>query len=418
MNIVYLEHYAGSDRHGMEYRPYYMARRWVRAGDTVTMVASSFAHLRGQNPDMQGKKTMEEMIDGIRYFWIKGPQYEGNGLGRIKNILSFLRGVFRYEKEILKTGKPDVVIASSTYPLDIYPARHIAKKYGAQLIYEVHDLWPLSPMELGGMSKYHPFIVGMQIAENACYRHSDYVVSLLPCAKEHMVEHGMNPDKFVCIPNGINREDWEQPAEPESAPYQEKLRQYHEEGWFLIGYAGGHAISNALDSCVEAGRELNGKKIKLILVGKGTEKERLIQKAKELGVEDTVEFLPPVKREEIPGLLDQFDALYVGLQRSKLYRFGISLNKLMDYMMAGKPVIFAGEAGNDMVADAGCGVSIPPEDSHAIAEAAVKLAGTPAEEREAMGARGHAYILEKHEYGVLSEQFREVFRRGKFPGNR
>ncbi len=123
MNIVYLEHYAGSDRHGMEYRPYYMARRWVQAGDTVTMVASAWSHMRGKNPELGGVPYAEEDIDGIRYFWIKGPQYEGNGLGRIKNILSFLRGVYQYEKEILKTGKPDVVIASSTYPLDIYPAR-------------------------------------------------------------------------------------------------------------------------------------------------------------------------------------------------------------------------------------------------------------------------------------------------------
>ena len=417
MNIVYLEHYAGSDRHGREYRPYYMARRWVQAGDTVTMVASAWSHMRGKNPELGGVPYAEEDIDGIRYFWIKGPQYEGNGLGRIKNILSFLRGVYQYEKEILKTGKPDVVIASSTYPLDIYPARHIAKKYGAQMLYEMHDLWPLSPMELGGMSKYHPFIVGMQIAENACYRHSDYVVSLLPCAKEHMVEHGMNPDKFICIPNGINREDWERPVEPESVPYQEKLRQYRGDGWFLIGYTGAHGLANALDSYVEAGEELKGKKIKLILVGRGPERDRLCRKIGELGLEENVEALPAVQKDDIPGLLAQFDALYVGLQRQPLFRFGVSPNKLMDYMMAGKPVIFAIEAGNDMVADAGCGISIPPEDSHAIAEAAIRMAEIPAAEREAMGARGHAYILEKHEYGVLSEQFREVFRRGKFSGN-
>ena len=49
----------------------------------------------------------------------------------------------------------------------------------------------------------------MQAAENYCYKHSDYVVSILPCAKEHMVEHKMAPEKFVCIPNGIVKEDWE-----------------------------------------------------------------------------------------------------------------------------------------------------------------------------------------------------------------
>ena len=122
MNIIYLEHYAGSPKHGMEFRPYFMAKRWVDVGHTVTMVASSYSHLRTKNPDLKGQPYMEEMMDGIRWFWIAGPQYSGNGVGRIKNILSFLNGVNRYQKQICAVGKPNVVIASSTYPLDIYPA--------------------------------------------------------------------------------------------------------------------------------------------------------------------------------------------------------------------------------------------------------------------------------------------------------
>ena len=414
MNIVYLEHYAGSDRHGMEYRPFFMAREWVKAGDRVTIVASSFSHMRRINPDMGGRDILEETIDGVRFLWLRGPQYEGNGLGRIKNILSFLGGVRRHEKEIVAEGRPDVVIASSTYPLDIYPARRIAKRYGAQLIYEMHDLWPLSPMELGGMSKYHPFIVGMQIAENACYKHCDYVVSLLPCAKEHMVEHGMDPDKFVFIPNGILRGEWDKPAGSLPSAHHEAIERRRGAGDFLIAYTGAHGIANALDSYVEAGSLLKGRGVSLFLVGQGPERDRLCGRIQELGLSDTVISLPAVKKEDMPGLLAQFDALYIGLQRQPLFRFGVSPNKLMDYMMAGKPVIFAIDAGNDMVADAGCGISIPPEDSDAIARAALALRDTPVQELEAMGRRGREYILEHHEYGVLSERFREVFRRGKF----
>ena len=104
MNILYINHYAGSDRHGMEFRPYFMAKRWAQAGNNVTIVASSYSHLRTKNPDMQGKKTMEQNIDGIRYFWISGSEYHGNGVGRIKNMLSFLRGLYRYGNEIAAQG--------------------------------------------------------------------------------------------------------------------------------------------------------------------------------------------------------------------------------------------------------------------------------------------------------------------------
>ena len=160
---------------------------------------------------------------------------------------------------------------------------------------------------------------------------------------------------------------------------------------------------------MEAGRQLKGKKIKLIAVGQGPERERLMEKVRQLHVEENVEFLPAVKRDQVPELLSQFDALYVGLQRQPLFRFGVSPNKLMDYMMAGKPVIFAIEAGNDMVAEAGCGVSIPPEDSGAIARAAEQLAAAPAQELQAMGERGHRFILENYEYDVLAKRFLDVF---------
>ncbi|WP_411676141.1 glycosyltransferase family 4 protein [Caproicibacter sp.] len=404
MNILYINHYAGSRLHGMEFRPWFMAKRWVQAGHTVTIAASSYSHLRTKNPDLMGKKFEEQTLDGIRYFWISGPEYHGNGMGRIKNMLSFLSGLYRYGSEIAKPGAPDAVIASSTYPLDIYPAYHVAKKYGASLIYEVHDLWPLSPIELGGISPKHPYIRVMQAAENFCYRHSDRVVSLLPNAKEHMVEHGMAPEKFVYVPNGIEKADWEKPF-GNPPVYSEQLSRFHEQGEFLIGYAGAHGIANALDSFVEAGERLHGKKIRLLPVGPGPERERLIQKAKDKNLEDVVTFLPPVGRGQIPELLSQMDALYIGLQRQPLFRFGVSPNKLMDYMMAGKPVIFAIDAPNDMVSEAGCGISIPPEDSPAIAEAAEKLASCSKEDLEKMGERGREYILRNNEYDVLSKKF-------------
>lgn len=408
MNIIYINHYAGSVQHGMEYRPYYMAKRWAAKGHNVTIAASSFSHLRTRNPGMGDHKYKQEMIDGVRYFWIAGNQYHGNNKERIKNMLSFLCGLYRYKKPLLSQGKPDVVIASSTYPLDIYPAHSIAKKYGAMLIYEVHDLWPLSPIELGGMDPKHPYIRLMQKAENDCYKYSDYVVSLLPFAKDHMVEHGMRPEKFIYIPNGIEKADWEQPFHYPMV-YREKLKQYHDEGYFLIGYTGAHGIANALDSYVEAGDKLRGKKIKLLSIGPGPERERLIEKTHKMKLDDVVEFLDPVHRDQMPELLDQLDALYIGLQRQPLFRFGVSPNKLMDYMMAGKPVIFAIDAPNDMVAEAECGISIPPEDSAAIADAAVKLSQMSADDLVKMGAHGKMYILSHNEYDVLSDSFLKVF---------
>ena len=73
--------------------------------------------------------------------------------------------------------------------------------------------------------------------------------------------------------------------------------------------------------------------------------------------------------------------------------------------MAGKPVIQAIDAGNDLVAEAGCGVSVPPEDPQAIAEAVRRLMGLDPKESLAMGGRGRSFVARHHAYPVLARRF-------------
>ena len=406
MNILLINHYAGSRNHGMEYRPYYLSREWVRLGHNVTVVAASFSHLRTRLPDLNGEIT-EENLDGIRYVWLKTPRYQGSGAGRVFNMLSFLRQLYGHCEEITTNRKPDIVIASSTYPLDIFPASRFSRKAGAKLIFEVHDLWPLSPIELGGFPRWHPFIVMMQIAENFACRHADRVVSILPKTGQHLADHGMAAHKFTHIPNGVDIEEWDGTTGNLQEPHGELLRKLRASGRFIVGYAGGHSVSNALDMFIEAAKIMEGRSVDFVLVGQGPQKKMLERKAESLGARN-VFFLSPVRKEEVPSLLAGMDALFIGWKRTPLYRFGVSPNKLMDYMMAGKPVIHAIEAGNDMVADSGCGLTVPPEKPQAIANAVEQLMVMPVEEREAMGARGREYVLANHDYRVLARRFLQV----------
>ena len=284
------------------------------------------------------------------------------------------------------------------------PARRIARASSARLVHEVHDLWPLSPMELGGMSPRHPFIMLMQWAENYAYRHSDRVVSLLPMAAEHMQEHGMAPEKFRYIPNGVSLDEWTVNDAPLPQEHRDVLRRLKQEGRFLIGYAGGHAVSNALDCLLDAAQPLQSAPVRIVLVGGGAEKQRLERKSREMGLAN-VAFLPPVPKRLMPSLLREFDACYLGWARSPLYRFGVCPNKLLDYMMAGKPIIHAIEAGNDLVAEAGCGVSIPPEDPGALADAILQMSAKPPEELAAMARRGKAFVTAHHPYPHLARLF-------------
>jgi glycosyltransferase involved in cell wall biosynthesis len=216
VNILLINHYAGSPYHGMEFRPFYMAREWVRSAHKVQIVAASYSHIRANQPTLIGV-VLDEDTQGIAYRWYKTPAHSGNGVGRVRNMLSFLRSLWKDAARLAQDFEPDVVIASSTYPMDIWPAARISRLAGAKLVFEVHDLWPLSPIELGGMSRWHPFILWVQWAEDFAYRHADVVVSMLPKAKEHMCSRGMDPDKYVYVPNGVDLGDWDN---PEALPSQ------------------------------------------------------------------------------------------------------------------------------------------------------------------------------------------------------
>ncbi|MFH0825988.1 MAG: glycosyltransferase family 4 protein, partial [Pseudomonadota bacterium] len=299
---------------------------------------------------------------------------------------------------------PDVVIASSTYPLDNIPAWLIAKRCGAKLVFEVHDLWPLSPMILGGMSRRHPFIVTMQLGEDFACRRSDLVVSMLPKADRHLTTRGMDASKFVYIPNGIDIEAWQSDKRGLPDIHTSTIERFRNEGRFIVGYAGAHGIANALNDFLEASVLARDMPVAFVLVGQGPEKERLQQRAFEAGLTN-VAFLPPVPRDSVPALLEAMDALYIGWQRQPLYQYGVSPNKLLDYMMAGKPVIHAIEAGNDLVAESGCGISVPPEDPSAIVQAVKTLMSLTPDERAAMGAKGRDYVVRHHDYRRLARQF-------------
>ena len=309
---------------------------------------------------------------------------------------------------IAREWKPDVVITSSTYPLDSYAGYRIARKAGARYIHEEHDMWPSTLYEVGGMPKNHPFVQLIQIAENYAYKHCDRCVALHSHAESYMREHGLAPGKYVNINNGIVEEEWEDPA---------PLPEEHEKFFagvsdkFIVGYFGGHAVSNALDYMLDAAKDMAAEKdILFVLVGSGVEKPRLMQRAQEEGISNVV-FLPPVPKKAVPSLLRHFGCVYITGQESPLYRFGLSLNKIFDTMMAGVPLVCSFDAPDMLVEQYRCGIGCSPGDPASVTGAIRRIRNMSPEERRAMGERGHNAVLERFTYRKLASQFLDVMKK-------
>ena len=402
MRLLLLDHYAGGPSYGMEFRPWLLAREWVRAGHAVQVVGASFSHLRRVQP-----RPGHEEIDGIAFRWIRAPRYRGNGIGRVVNIACFLLRVALQARTWARGFRPDAVIASSTYPMDIWVARRIARLAGAKLVHEIHDLWPASPMEIGGMSARHPFIRLCQRAEDDACRDADVVISMLPRVAEHLAAHGLDLRKLHVVPNGIAPEDWADAPAPLEPAIAGRIAEARTAGRLVVVYAGAHGAPNALDPLLDAAALLRTEPFSFVLVGDGHEKARLARRVADEGLEEVALF-PPIAKAAVPALLAQADIAWLGWRRHALYRFGIAPNKLMDYMMAGCAVLHSVEAGNDPVAESGCGLTVAAENPTALAEGLRRLAAAGAHERRAMGARGRAYVLERHAYPMLARRFIEA----------
>lgn len=408
MKILLINHYAGSPEMGMEFRPYYMAREWIRQGHEVDIIAADYSHLRRKNPKIQRDWQIEE-IDGIRYHWLRTGDYDGNGVRRALTMFRFVGKIWLKAKVIAREWKPDVVITSSTYPLDTYAGQRI-RKYclkDIKLIHEVHDMWPITLIELGHMKKTNPFVILMQIAENSFCKKSDRIVSLLPNADRYFMQHGMPKDHFSVVSNGIVKSEWDHPT-PLPKEHTEVFESLKKDGKFIICFFGSHTEAYALTHLIQAVQSINNKKIAVVFVGNGPQKKEL----ENLALNKTgcnVSFLPPVPKTSIPNLVANTDVLYVGALKNDMFRFGICMNKLFDSMMSERPILYAVAAPNNYIAEYNCGVSVEAENINALRDGILCLYHMNPEQRERLGKNGRKAVLEHFTYEKLAADFAALF---------
>ena len=406
MNILIINHYAGSPEMGMEFRPYYFAREWIAMGHRVDIIAADFSHLRRVNPEVS-RDFQEEIIDGIHYHWIRTRRYEGNGGQRAITMAQFIGKLWLHAGRIIREMDPDVVIDSSTYPLDTYVGQRIRKKSKkkVKVIHEVHDMWPISPVEIGGMSPRHPFIRVMQRAEDSFCKNSDRIVSLLPNADKYLQEHGMEPQKFYHVANGVVLEEWKS---PETLPGEhiDVFKKCRQENRFIICFFGSHTKSYSLDYLIDAVKQMPNSPLSVVFIGNGIYKKEL-QKRTE-GMEDVFYFLPPISKQSIPSLFEYIDAVYVAAVNNNMFRFGICMNKLFDAMMGGKPILYAVNAPNNYIEEFDCGISVEAEDTEALKSGILELLALSEEDRKHLGENGRIAALNHFNYAALSKKFIEL----------
>jgi len=400
-SVWILNHYANIPEHPAPTRHHDLARRLLDRGFAVTVVASSFSRVPSALPVAGTERLIGGDVDGVRWVWLRSnSQTRGNDATRVRNMLEFAvrlgrdgRSCFRGE-----APRPDVIVGSSPHLFTALVGWRLARRFRVPFVMEVRDLWPETFVGFGFWSARHPIVRVLRRLERFLYRRADRIVVLMPEAWRYITRlAGVAEEKVVWIPNGacVGADEI---GGADSGPRP-----------FTVLYMGAHGRANVLDDLLTAARLLQdrGSDVRFELVGGGKEKERLLERARGLALRN-LEFRDPVPRTEVEATLSQADALVALLEDTPLYQYGISLNKLFDYMAAGKPVVLAGNAAHNYVELAGCGVTVPPRDPEALARAIADLAAMPGEARRTMGARGRAYVREHHDWDLLADRLAGV----------
>lgn len=401
MNVWYVHPYAGGPGVGRYWRPYYFSRLWNQAGHRSIIISAGYHHLL--EPDEARSATIE--VGGAEYVYVPTLRYLGNGFGRMLSMLVFALMLLPFCLfQAFKRGRPDAIIYSSPHPFGVVTCWLATRLLGARFVFEVRDIWPLSLIELGGLTSGNPLVRMTGWIERFAYVRADKVISLLPCAEPHMVSKGLAVGKFLWVPNGVDGTDIPIVESAEN-DFVRHVRSLKEQGTFVVIYAGAHGEPNALEGLVRSASILAGRgaNVRIILVGKGERKEQLKMIAAQDG-SGLVEFFEQQPKEMVMAALKLASAGYISLKSEPIFRFGVSPNKLWDYMLVGLPVIFACKAGNDPVGDYACGVSADPDDAQSIAAAIAQLLPMSESERQAMGRRGHDAVLQHYTYDKLAQR--------------
>lgn len=397
--IWVINQFAGSPKSGWGERHFFLSKKWISEGYNVCIISSTYNHMFNQFADDTNQYNFED-VEGTKFCWIRTPKYNPRSVKRFWAMLVF--ALKAYFVPVSLAGKPDVIIVSS---MPIFPSLTgwlLKKRYQAKkFIFEIRDIWPLSAQLMLGYSKWHPFIVFMAFFERIGYRKSDYIVSVLPNAANHINPISKIPAKLKYIPNGISAGlvgSDELPAE---------ILKLFPSNKFIVGYTGTLGMANALEYLADAAHLLAANAdIHIIMVGDGYLKTEL--EAKCSGLEN-ITFIPKIKKSYMQAMIARFDLCFIGRNNTPLFDHGVSSNKYFDYMLAGKPVLVSSNRIKDPVELSGCGLIVEPDRADAIAKGILAFYKMPLDERNKLGSFGKEYVLKFHNFDYLSQQYANLF---------
>lgn len=406
MELWIFNHYAISPGSSGITRDYDLAKQLIKKGHTVTIFASSFDHRsRTEKHLSPGELYKEEYIENIRYVWVKTTPYERNNWKRVLNIISYTLRGYKVAKKV--TGKPDLIFGTLVHPLAALLGYFVSRKKKSLYYFEERDLWPETLLHLGKISRKHPAIVFLSKLELFLYKKADKIVVLFNKADQYVEQRGIDRNKVIYIPNGVDLERYKHSDHLSDLMQQQFVKLKDK---FIAVYTGAHGLANNLEVLLDTASILKeNKNIHFLFIGEGVEKDTLIKRKEKEGL-DNVTFAPAVPKEEIPAVLKRSDVGLISMLDADMYKWGVSLNKGYDYMAASLPTIIRCSIDETIIEQSGGGFKVKTAEE--MADAIHHLYKNSSEALD-MGQKARQFVEKYYSWDQLSDRLIESYEEEK-----
>lgn len=380
-------------------RGYLLMKELAMMGHKIALITSNSNHL-AEPPKLEENYLTQE-VHGMQLCWVSTINYSAaKSMRRLMSWIHFEWRLLWLPKKKLPT--PDVIVVSSLSLLTIINGFWWRMRYKCRLVFEVRDIWPLTLTEEGGFSSANPFIWALGRIEYLGYRYADYIVGTMPNLGEH-VKHILGYYKEThCIPMGIDITTCLSASSPSANFYDS----YFPEEKFLVAHVGSIGTTNALETFFDCAKRMErNPEIHFLVIGDGDLRESFKEKFAHLS---NLTFVPHLPKDMVQSVLRRCDLLYFAVHLSKVWKYGQSLNKIIDYMLAGKPIIGSYTGYPSMINEAGCGSFIPACDVDSLEQEIVRYHNMHESLRREIGERGRVWLIENRSYKKLALDYQYI----------
>lgn len=310
---------------------------------------------------------------GVPFVFVNARAYTGNGKQRVLNMADFYRNVKKAAKAYAKVhGTPDIIYASSVHPLTLVAGIQLAKYFGIECICEMRDLWPEGIVVAypNRLSRQQPLIRLLYQGEKWIYKKADKLIFTMEGGAQYIADRGWDTahggpidlKKVFHINNGVdlatfnyNRDNF--PVEDADLDNPDI---------FKVVYTGSIRRVNNLSLLVDAAKAVTDPRIKFLIWGEGDELPALRQRLVDERIENVV-FKGRVDKKYIPSIVSRADLNIAHNMSSPLFCYGISFNKIFDYLAAGKPIFSDFPCKYNPTVQYGAGTDLEQPSAQAIA---------------------------------------------------